>query len=143
MHALSPDASLVSKAAPLLVPLVENGRGKKGDPLVEAVLVEYLQPMLDFGVDTLVLGCTHYPLLSPLIADIMGEKVRLIDSGECVAVEARRRLAQERMLRGSGSEGTKSYYVSDCPDGYAVNAEIFLLRPLDTTIQKVDIEDYT
>ena len=71
------------------MPLVENGRYRRGDKVVELVAEEYLEPFRRDGVDTLVLGCTHYPLLREVIADAMGPDVELIDVGAvCAAHEA-------------------------------------------------------
>ena len=80
-------------ACPLFVPLVENGRVSRGDIVIETVVREYLQPMRDAGADTLVLGCTHYPLLHDVIADFMGAGVALIDSGAEAANAVRRAVA--------------------------------------------------
>ena len=63
------------------MPLVENGRVHRGDVVIETVVKEYLTPLKDAGVDTLILGCTHYPLLEEVIGDFMGPDVTLIDSG--------------------------------------------------------------
>ena len=77
--ALAPSVQIFTKSCPLFVPLVENGYFKKGDPVATIVAKEYLEPMITAGVDTLILGCTHYPLLEDIIAEIMGDKVILID----------------------------------------------------------------
>ena len=71
------------KACPLFVPLVENGRFRPGDPVIETVAREYLEPLRATGIDTLILGCTHYPLLTEIIADIMSPGVTLYPLRRC------------------------------------------------------------
>lgn len=80
-----PEARVTAVACPLLVPLVEDGRIHRGDIVIETVLKEYLEPVKRAGADTLILGCTHYPLLEGIIRDIMGEGVSLINSGGVTA----------------------------------------------------------
>ena len=70
LHQIDPEIEVVSCACPLFVPLVENGRFHRGDIVIETVAREYLLPMKEQGLDTLILGCTHYPLLTEIIADI-------------------------------------------------------------------------
>jgi glutamate racemase len=80
---LRPDLEILSRACPLFVPLVEEGW--HDDPVTAEVAERYLRPLLDAGVDTLVLGCTHYPLLKPVLQRIAGPDVTLVDSAEAVA----------------------------------------------------------
>ena len=81
LHKKDGTLDLFTQACPLFVPLVENGRVHRGDVVIETVVKEYLTPLKDAGVDTLILGCTHYPLLEEVIGDFMGPDVTLIDSG--------------------------------------------------------------
>ena len=74
-----PAITVYGKPCPLFVPLVENGRVHRGDVVIETVVKEYLTPLKEAGVDTLILGCTHYPLLEEVISDYMGPDVTLID----------------------------------------------------------------
>ena len=91
LRELSPGVTIVAKACPLFVPLVENGRVEPGDPITTPAIELYLREVRDAGVDTLILGCTHYPLLKRMIGDYMGPGVRLIDPGKVTAVETARR----------------------------------------------------
>ncbi len=133
---------VTSQACPLLVPLVENGRGFPGDIVAETVLEEYLAPLKAAGVDTLILGCTHYPLLAALIARCMGPAVTLVDSGEEVARETVRRLSGTDSLCRRGEPGRHRYFVSDSPPAFAKNAALFLGHPLDGELETMDIESY-
>lgn len=83
LRALRPDLEILSQACPLFVPLVEEGW--YDDPITEEVAERYLRPLLEAGIDTLVLGCTHYPLLKPVLHRVAGPDVTLVDSAEVVA----------------------------------------------------------
>ncbi|MEG2000591.1 MAG: glutamate racemase, partial [Evtepia sp.] len=93
-----PDIEVTAEACPLLVPLVEGGRIHSGDVVIETVVAEYLEPMKQAGVDTLILGCTHYPLLKKIIGTQMGEQVTLIDTGEECARSVANLLAKQELL---------------------------------------------
>lgn len=114
--ALAPEAAIVEKACPLLVPLVEEGRDA-ADPVVRAVLAGYLAPLGEAGVGTVVLGCTHYPLLRAAIAEALAPGVTLVDSAEAVAAEVAARLASEGLLE-RGGPGRTAFYVSDNPQRF-------------------------
>ncbi len=101
----APQIRVMAAACPLFVPLVENGRFRRGDIVAETVVGEYLEPFRAAGVDTLVLGCTHYPLLAELIGDYMGPEVTLIDVGRTCADAVAGRLADLDALSGAGRTG--------------------------------------
>jgi glutamate racemase len=119
-----PGARLVEKACPLLVPLVEEGRGPH-DPLVKAVLQEYLQPMIEAGAGSVVLGCTHYPLIKEGIAEVLGPEVHLVDSAEAVAEEVAYLLTTYGLLEPSGRGGMR-LFVSDNPERFQAVGRRFL-----------------
>jgi glutamate racemase len=96
LRALRPDLEILSKACPLFVPLVEEGW--HDDPVTAEVAERYLRPLLDAGVDTLVLGCTHYPLLKPVLQRIAGPDVTLVDSAEAVAEMVAAGLAEKGLV---------------------------------------------
>ncbi|MDD5027616.1 MAG: glutamate racemase, partial [Candidatus Omnitrophica bacterium] len=97
--------------------------------VVKSVVKYYLKPLKKAGVDTLILGCTHYPLLKRLIKDEMGENVALIDSAKQVAIEVNNILASEGLLRKKGT-GKHKFFVSDNPEWFSSLAERFLGRPV-------------
>ncbi len=136
-----PDATVFGKACPLFVPLVENGRFSVGDPVIETVAGEYLQCMKDKGVDTLMLGCTHYPLLSDVIAKIMGPGVTLINSG-LEAARSLKTLLEQRGALAEQGPGDASYFVSDTVDGFEQTAGLFLRSDLKGMVQQINIEKY-
>lgn len=137
----NPKATVFGKACPLFVPLVENGRFRPGDTVVETVAEEYLQSMKETGVDTLILGCTHYPLLSDVIGQIMGPEVALINAGREAAC-ALKNLLTERNALAEGGHGDTSYYVSDTVDGFEHMAGLFLRSDLKGMVQQINIEKY-
>lgn len=123
---LEPQAKVTAVACPLFVPFAEEGwlSGK----VVLDVAKSYLKPLKDAGVDTVILGCTHYPLLKPVIRKVMGENVALIDSAQQVAVEVKKILAQEGLLN-KNAKGRHKFYVSDNPEWFKELAKRFLGCP--------------
>jgi len=115
---LDPSVEVVDRACPLLVPLVEEGR-RCDEPVVRLVVKEYLRPIHEFGADTLVLGCTHYPLLKDALRDLMGKAVTIVDSAEETARATAARL-DELGLRHSGpASPAYRYFVTDNPLRFA------------------------
>ncbi|MEW5920453.1 MAG: glutamate racemase [Bacillota bacterium] len=107
---LAPDVALFSRACPLFVLVVENELVH--NPEVYRVAEEYLQPLKKAGVDTLILGCTHYPLLAEVIGAVMGPEVKLISSAEETAQEARRILEEKELLQPREISPVHRFYVS-------------------------------
>ena len=138
---LDGDITVISRACPLFVPLVENGRFRPGDTVIETVAREYLTPLRDTGIDTLIMGCTHYPLLAEVIGDIMGPGVTLVDSG-AEAARALKRELTERELLADRRCGEMTLYASDRPEDFGAVAGMFLGRPLDSAVRPVNIEEY-
>ncbi len=104
-------ARVFVRACPLLVPLVEEGWLEH--PVTRRVLREYLRPLLKHGIDTLVLGCTHYPLLKPALREITGPEVTLVDSARSCARFVKERLAALHLLRGGMCQGSLQPFVTD------------------------------
>ncbi len=124
IHALMPDARVTARACPLFVPLVEEGW--IDHEATRLVAREYLAPVVAAGHDTLVLGCTHYPLLKPLLRAIVGPNVRLIDSAEETAAEAGRTLADDSLAAPAGAEAEYRFVASDDPDQFLRVGQRFL-----------------
>ncbi len=139
LRKLNQELYVVNKACPMFVPLVENGY--LDSEATRLIAREYLLPLKEEGVDTMILGCTHYPLLKKVIADIMGENVTLIDAGAETAVHAREYLATQGMLNQQ-EKGSVQYYVSDAVEGFASLAGMFLEKEMDGKVQTVAIENY-
>ena len=124
IHRYSEEAEVFQLACPLLVPLVENGRYRKDDIVVTTVLQEYLDQLLVHDVDTIVLGCTHYPLLMDAISSLVPD-LNIISSSEAAAETLRRSLIEQDLLKETPGS-TRRYYVSDDPDHFHENAVLFL-----------------
>jgi glutamate racemase len=125
---LDPQVKVISMACPLFVPFVEEGW--TGGRVVLDVAKTYLRPLKDAGVDTVILGCTHYPLLKPLIKQVMGSRVKLIDSAKQVAMEVKKILATEGLLNQSKHSAKRKFYVSDNPEWFSGLAKRFLGQPI-------------
>jgi len=140
---LSLDSSITvfESPAPLFVPLVENGYFDKSSQVCRLVAQDYLSPIKKAGVDTLILGCTHYPLLRGIIADIMGDGVHLVDPGaEMVSLFAR--YLKERDMQSEEGAGGLQCFVSDDIGNFTALASIFLQRSISGDITLVNIENY-
>lgn len=111
IKALRPDMRVISQACPLFVPLVEEGWFDH--PATELVAREYLRPLAAAKIDVLVLGCTHYPLLKPLLSRVLGDSVRLIDSAEETAAAAQRELDASGLLADGTRPPTHTFVISD------------------------------
>ncbi len=132
IHAVRPDAEVVAIPCPLFVPLAEEGWTDPGDEIVRLVVRRYFGPLRAAGIDTLVLGCTHYPLLKPAIAaELPG--VVLVDSAEAIAAEVGKRLAPP-----SGRAAAHRFFVTDTPQKFLAVASRFLGRPVDAA-EHVDV----
>ena len=140
--AYDPAVEIVGKPCPLFVPLVENGRISRGDVVIETVAREYLEPVKAAGVDTLILGCTHYPLLTDIIRDIMGPEVALVSAGEESAFELKRLLKAGSLRADETREGGADFYVSDRPEDFEKIASVFLGEELSHGAERINIEQY-
>jgi len=139
---IAPEAAVYSAACPLLVPLVENGRIRPGDIVIETVVRDYLAPLKEAGIDTLILGCTHYPLLSPVISAFMGPETTLINSGGAAAEYMAAALGEMGLLRADGQAGTYRYYVSDSTEGFSKEASAFLQKDVRGDVVQVNMDSF-
>ena len=142
LRRLDPAVEIIGKPCPLFVPLVENGRISRGDVVIETVAREYLEPLKATGVDTLILGCTHYPLLTEIIGDIMGPEVTLVSAGEESAFELKRLLKAGSLRADEGQTGGVDFYVSDRPEDFEKIASVFLGTELSHGAERINIEQY-
>ncbi len=127
---LMPDAQVICQRCPLFVPLVEEGWYDENDPVVRDTVKRYLAPMIEAGVDTLILGCTHYPVLSSAIASVLGDGVELINAGTATAKAVLEYLQSNDMLSDK-SEGDNEFYVSDKADSFRAQASVLLGSDID------------
>ena len=142
IYRMDPTAQVFCNPCPLLVPLVENGRVHKGDIVIETVVQEYLAPLQAQQIDTLILGCTHYPLLTNIIAQVMGPAVTLISAGESSALALEKTLQDQHLEAPETAQGGCSFYVSDEVDSFTRNASLFLQQDLHQEVRRINIDQY-
>ncbi|MCJ7500927.1 glutamate racemase [bacterium] len=134
---LDPDMKVVAAHCPLFVPLVEEGWLL--DPITQEVAIRYLESLMEEGVDTLVLGCTHYPMLKEVISMVMGHEVTLIDSAEETAVKLKEYLDDNGFVDEAAS-GTDLFEVTDLPQRFQDVGQVFLGRKLENVQQVTIVE---
>lgn len=136
IQAADPSVEVFALPCPLFVPLVEEGW--TDGPIVELTAERYLRAVRDKGVDTLVLGCTHYPLLKSVLSAVMGKGVKLIDSAIETAGEIKKTLGGMSLLNTSAGGVSQEFYVTDSPDKFIEVGERFLGRKIDF-IKKIEL----
>ena len=124
--AIDPSLRVITRGCPLIAPISEAGHTDKDDPELRSALAEYLADIADEKMDTLLLGCTHYPLVSDAISDFVGGAVTLIDCGAEGASALARYLFTNDMLSGDSRGGRATYYTSGNEKAFASVAGIFL-----------------
>jgi glutamate racemase len=116
LRTLNPEVHVTARPCPLLVPLIEEGWIES--PITDEIIMQYLAPLLTDGIDTLVLGCTHYPLLRKAIARLLGEKIALVDSAQNCALAVQELLVRENLRAPEGNAGTLQVALTDPPDAF-------------------------
>lgn len=139
---MDPEIEVYEQACPLFVPLVENAFVTPQDEVTRLVAERYLGSVREKGVDTLILGCTHFPIISATIRSVMGRNVKLIDSGREAAIGCREILMQNDLLCSQEQEPNYAYYVSDSTQSFMNVAELFLGHSLSGKVERIDIEKY-
>jgi len=137
LNRIENNLEIIEKPCPLFVPIAEEGW--LDHEATKLIAKEYLQDLIDFGVDTVILGCTHYPLLSGVIQEVMGEDVTLIDSGMAASLEVEDYLNGRGVRNDSNQLGTLEFYVSDLPAKFKAVAERFLGTEVKH-IEKIDVD---
>ena len=132
LKSLRPDLEIYTRACPLFVPLAEEGW--VDNEVAHSTAALYLTSLKRSGIDTLVLGCTHYPLLGAVIAAVMGEKVALVDSARTTAETVRDTLVRYGLARRSGT-GSVSFFVTDVPDRFVKVGGRFMGQKVDSAVR--------
>ena len=142
MQQMDPEVSVIGKACPLFVPLVEEGFAKHR--ITEEVIDIYLKSMKKSDIDTMILGCTHYPLLRSRIREYMGEQVHIVNPAYETAMDLKKILVSGKIENGMnavGEHATYSFFVSDAADKFMQFANSILPYDIETTKQ-INIEEY-
>ncbi len=139
---INPNFQIVEQDCPLFVPLVENGFIEKDNKASLIIAEKYLSVFRDKKIDTLILGCTHYPIISDIISKVVGPEVKLIDSGKEAAIFAANALNFSENLSNRQTQGCCTFYVSDTVNSFSRTAGLFLKQNLKQNVKMVDIEKY-
>jgi glutamate racemase len=129
---LSRKSEIYTRACPLLVPLAEEGW--IDNEVAERTVAHYLESLKQSGIDTLLLGCTHYPLLRAMFAQVLGASVRIVDSATATAVEVRDRLHALRLAK-RGANGSQSFFVTETPDRFVRVGRRFLGPQVESAVR--------
>jgi len=132
LKAANPTVEVYSRACPLFVPLVE--KGWTDNEVVEMTAKAYLEGFKQSGIDTLILGCTHYPLLKRAIRKLMGRGVRLVDSAEETAKEVELLLKRGSIMRKNG-KGAHSFFVTNAPERFIKVGRRFLGEKVESAVR--------
>lgn len=132
------EIEVYKKACPLFVPLAEEGW--TNNEIARLTVKEYLGGLVEKGIDSLILGCTHYPTLKTCIGEFVGENVTIVDPAKVTAQKLKEFLAEHDMLSGNTAEGKREFYVSDDYANFDTMCSIVLSSPCKA--EKVDIEKY-
>ena len=135
----SPNLSVWSVACPLFVPLVEYDRTDENDIATLTIAKDYLSELNKADIDTLIMGCTHYPLLRDVIGVVMGEKVTLIDSGVQTAKYVAEVLKDNNLL-SNNKNGLIKYYITDSISDFSERASRFLNSPVEGLVEQVALD---
>lgn len=141
MKEMDPEVSVIGKPCPLFVPLVEEGFAKH--KVTQEIIDYYLASMKESDIDTMILGCTHYPLLRSRVREYLGDKIQLVNPAYETAMDLKQ-LMEEAGIANQGIDGEKpsySFYVSDAADKFKVFANNILPYDIETT-QQINIEEY-
>ncbi len=142
LHKYNEDIEVIPVACPLLVSLVESNWTDIDDEVTNAAVKRYLEPILASGADTVILGCTHFPLLAPIIQKIAGEEVTLIDSGLEEAKHVKTVLENNNLKNGDNHIGQQKYFVSDKTQNFSTAASALLGEDISGKCEFVDIFKY-
>ena len=137
LRSLNPDVRVTARACPLLVPLIEEGWLQS--VITDEIIMQYLKPLMEEGIDTLVLGCTHYPLLRDAITRLLGDGVTLVDSAENCASAVRELLVRENLCAPETNGGSLQVALTDPPDNFLRVAR----EALQLDVGEVQLRDIT
>ena len=133
------DARVYAQPCGLFVPLIEEGW--IDHPATRLAAQEYLEPLIEVDIDVLILGCTHYPLLSGVIGSVLGSGVSLVDSGHETALEVQRILRERDLLREEDKPPSHAFAASDSPMRFREVGSAFLSEPI-SLVERVDVEGF-
>lgn len=137
LHETAPEIEVTAKACPKFASMVEDGVFDKEDERVWKAVEEYLPPLKQAGVDTVILGCTHYPLLADVISEYMGGSVKFISAGAAAARKLSAYLQENGLTCENGTDGAE-YFTTGSPEHFAHTAELMLRRDISSAVRSVE-----
>ena len=140
IRSIDPDIFVTAHPCPLLVGFAEEGLTRH--EATRLIVTDYLRPLVEQGVDTIVLGCTHYPILKEMLGEVAGESIALVDPGAATAEEIASRLESEGLLNPGDIVAQHRFVLSDLPDRFIEVGEKFLGRSIEM-IEKIPLEELT
>lgn len=138
---INPDIAVSGVSCPVLVTLVENNWIDNDNYISREIIKRYIKPLLDAGADTIILGCTHFPHLAPIIQDIAGENVTLIDTGFEAVMEAKKILSETGLANSPEHKGEARYFVSDETQNFSMIAKTLLGMDISDRVTFKEITD--
>ncbi len=140
IKSIVPSISVTACSCSMFVPLVEEGWYSADDIVVTETVRRYLEPIIESGADTLILGCTHYPVLSEAITKVVGDNVTLINAGVATAKSVKEYLLNNNLLNSENKAGNTNFFVSDKPDSFRRIASVLLDSVIDDgKVEQVNI----
>ncbi len=139
ISSLRPEVQVFGNACPLLVHVVENGLVQPDNQIARLSVEMYLKPLIEEKIDTLILGCTHYPILYDIFDDLLNHEVALIDPGKCTARYVKDVLTAQGMLSDRKELGSTDYNVTDQVSGFEQTASLFLGEPVNGSLNRVEL----
>jgi len=139
---INPEIEVWGNGCPLFVPIVEEGWIERNDAVAVETAKRYLAPLKERGIDTLILGCTHYPVITNIISDIMGEGVSLVNPGEHTARWTKKYIEENSLQKGEGGGGSCQFFVSDRTENFSSTASILMGKPIKEGVERVDIDSF-
>ena len=133
--------SVYQKSCPLLVPLIENGFISPSNEILFKTVQMYLAPFIALNIDTLILGCTHYPIIENVISNLM-PGIKIINSGKETAKFICKKLTEQNLKNTQNTPGTIKFFVSDSIENFSDTAAKFLGYDICKNVQKIDINKY-
>lgn len=139
---INPAIEVSGVSCPLLVSLVENNEIDNDNKIAFEMIRRYIKPLTDNGVDTIILGCTHFPHLAPVVAQVVGDGVTLIDTGYEAVIQAKTILAENDLLNDSCHQGEAKYYISDKPQNFSNTANTLLGMDISDQTNFIDLNNF-
>lgn len=142
IFSINKDIEIFEQDCPLFVPLVESGFIAPNNPIVTLAIEHYLENMVKNKIDTLILGCTHYPIIREAISNVIGSDIHIIDSGRETALYSVNLLKNADLLNATNTQRKCSFFVSDSIENFSNVAKLFLGSGVDYNVSKVNIETF-